>query len=220
MTFLELQDLVLSWLDDLEAGYFTRPQIKRWINNGLRELQKQLIQANESYYLRCQMTACVINQPAYALPADFYKVRLLEYCPSGTGTNVNDPWYMIVPCTMVESMSIPIGPAAPSVYYLKKDCLVLKSVPDNTYPLRLTYDYEVSEMTSDNEMPDAPVDYHEYIAVLATIDGLLKDGRESAQFNEKKKTYTELMKQNATQRQIDQPRHIVSTEFDGDGTYI
>lgn len=220
MTFLELQNLVLSWLDDLEAGYFTRPQISRWINNGLRELQKQLIQANETYYLRCQMTNCVINQAAYALPADFYKLRLLEYCPSGPGTQVTDPWFMILPCTMVESLSVPQGPAAPTVYYLKKDCIVLKSVPDNTYPLRLTYDYQVSEMTNDNEEPDAPIDYHEYIAVLATIDGLLKDGRESAQFNEKKKAYVELMRQNMTQRQIDQPRWVVTTEDMGGDVYL
>lgn len=220
MTFLELQELVLSWLDDLEAGYFTRPQIKRWINNGLRELQKQLIQANESYYLRCQTTACVANQAAYQLPSDFYKLRLLEYCPSGTGYQVTDPWYMLLPKTMVEIITVSQGPGAPSVYYLKKNCIVLKAVPDRTYPLRLTYDYQVSLMTSDSEVPDAPVDYHEYIAVLATIDGLLKDGRESAQFNEKKKAYVELMRANMEQRQIDQPRHVVCTEDDGMGIYI
>lgn len=213
MNFLELQDLVLVWVDDINAGYFTRPQVKRFLNNALYEVQKQLIQSNDGYYLRAQQTSCVVNQDAYSLPADFLKVRKLEVCASGPGDSITaDVWQMLLPCSIVEALSVPLGPALPTVYYLKKDCLVMRSIPDNDYPLRLLYDYRVSEMTSDSEIPDCPTEYQEYIAVLATLDCFLRDQRDPGPFLEKKKYYQDLMLAAATQRRIDQPRHVIQTQ--------
>lgn len=158
------------------------------------------------------MTNLVINQPAYALPSDFLKVRRMEIVTSGTGTGVSDGKSLIIPKTMIEAQSWPIGPAMPAIYYLKKQCFVLKATPDNTYPLILTYSYQVANMTADGETPDCPDEYHEYIAILATLDGFLKDQRDPGPFIAKRDFYRELMRQDAAQRTVDAPRYVISTD--------
>ena len=216
MTFLEIQDLVLTWLDDADAGYFTRPQVRRFVNNALRETQKQLIQSGESWYLKCVQTNTIANKDAYALPADFLKLHRLEIITSGDGTQIQDAKAVLLPMTPMESTSVPTGPGTSSVYYLKKNCLVLKSVPDRSYPIRLLYSYAASDMVIDTEIPDVPVPYQEYLAVLATIDGFMKDQRDASQFLAgKKSSYETLMKQDANNRNVDFPRSIVRTESEG-----
>ena len=44
MTFVELQVLTSTWLDDVNNGYFTLPQIKQWLNNAQLETQKLVVQ--------------------------------------------------------------------------------------------------------------------------------------------------------------------------------
>lgn len=212
MTFLQLQTLVLSWLDDPNAGYFTTPQIKVWINNAQRELQKQLIQAGENWYLTCATTSTVANYDCYALPSDFLKLHKLEVVISGSGTTATTS--IIFPNTVMQSNLNLIGPGTPSTYYLKKDCVVLRPVPDSAKTLILNYSYRVSDMVYDSEEPDAPPQYHEYIAVLAALDGLLKDQRDPSPFMAKKNFYLDLMKQDAQNRKVDVPRMVVTTRED------
>ena len=74
----EIRDLCLYWLDDLQGAYFTPTQMNVFINNAQREVQKQLIQAFEDYYLKVVQTTTVANQADYILPQDFLKLRRLE----------------------------------------------------------------------------------------------------------------------------------------------
>lgn len=215
MNFGQLQDLTLVWLDDLDAGYFTRPQIKRWLNNALHECQKQLIQAESSWYMRCVQTNTIANKDSYALPSDFLKLNRLEIYTQGSGTLPSDLSTLITPVTPVEAMSAPLGPGLSTIYYLKKDCIVLRPYPDRAYPLKLTYSYAASEMTNDNETPDVPIQFQEYLSILAARDGFLRDQRDFSGFANKIAYYETLMRQDANQRNIDAPRTIVRTEDDG-----
>ena len=100
MTLLELENLVLSWLDDPNASYYTRPQLKVWINNAQREVQRRLIKAGENYYEIPVYTFNVDNIRGYSLPSDFLKVHKLEIVLSGSGVNENTQ--LIVPTTLVQ----------------------------------------------------------------------------------------------------------------------
>lgn len=215
MTLESLQDLCLSWLDDMDAGYFTRPQLTVWLNNGLKKVQRELLQSESSWYDRCVFTDLVINQDSYALPSDFLKVRKMEVVTSGTVDQVSNTKSLVVPKTMVEAATWNPGPACPAIYYLKKNCFVLKAIPDNTYPLILTYSYQVGEMTESTEEPDCPEEYQEYIAIMATLDGFMKDQRDPSPFLEKRDEYRRLMKQDANQRKVDAPRYVITTEDAG-----
>jgi hypothetical protein len=100
----------------------------------------------------------------------------------------------------------------PAAYFLKKNAIVFSPLPDRAYPLRLLYSYRVSPMTSDTEQPDAPEQYHEFLALLATKDGFLKDNRDPSQIINKIDDYLKLFKQDAQDRNEDTPRMVRITQ--------
>ncbi len=210
MQLSDLQTLVLSWLDDPNAGYFTLSQVNVWLNNAQREVQKQLIQAGENWYVVKTSTATVASAETYDLPTDFLKLHKLEVLVSGT--TPNEVRQGIMPVTLMQLDQVSMGTGLPEVYCIKKSCLILRPIPDQIYTLYMHYSPRVADMVNSSDQPDVPPQYHEYIAVLATIDGLLKDQRDQSAFLEKKRSYLELMKQDAQNRQVDVPRMVREVE--------
>lgn len=218
MTFGDLQALVLSWLDDPKAGYFTTPQIQRWINNAQLEVQKKLIQAGESWYQKAVETYTVYNRNSYTLPADFLKIDHMEVVTGNVGQGGSEQKYPIKHSTQAEGDYVDFYLGPPVTFFVKKNCLVLRPFPDQpTYLLRMDYNYRLSDMIVDAEVPDVPPEYHEFIAVLATIDGNIKDQRAADLILAKKQYYEELLARSAQDRMLDKPRSVVITQDDGGG---
>lgn len=208
MTFLELQNQVAYWLDDLNFGYFTPVQVKSWLNNAQYEVQKLLLQAGENYYLKRVQTTLVIGQNDYVLPDGFLKLHRLEIVTSGLPPNENTT--PMAPITVNQQDLVPGMQGTPQFYYLKKNRITLLPAPDSNLTLRLWYSPIVTQMVLDSDTPNCPEQYHEYIAVLATWDGLLKDGRETRPMKDKLAYYESMLKADAAERQQDTPRSIVS----------
>lgn len=212
MNLSDLKNLTWSWLDDPNHTYFTSSQVTTWLNNGLKECQKQLIQAGENFYVTRASTQTIANYDTYALPSDFLKLNKLELLLSGT--TPNEVRQTLRFSTLVEIDNVSMTTGTPAAYTLKKNCLLLRPIPDIVYTLYMDYSYLVADMTSDGSIPDVPIQYHEYIAILATIDGLLKDQRDASTFLAKKDFYLSLMKQDAEQRRVDSSREVISTDAD------
>lgn len=220
MTFLELQNYVVEWLDDPNFGYFSQSTVQTWLNRALREVQKQLIQAGENWYITCAISSTVTDQREYTLPSDFLKSHRLEYVSSGTG--VNQSLFVITPSTLQQARTL-IGAKSgtPSVFVMRKSSFDLYPAPDTPdKTLRLYYSYRVSDMSGDNDVPDCPEQYHEYIAILAALNGYIKDDRAPNSLLEKRNFYLDMMKKDAEDRQQDTPRMVVITETDGDDPWI
>lgn len=210
MTFLQLQDLVLDWLDDPNAGYFTRDKVKQWINNGQREVQKRLLKAGENYYLTCVQTTMVVNQADYVLPENFRKSHRIVIVDSPNTTNETE--CPLDPITPNEQDFMGFQASRPAAFFFKKSRLVMIPKPDFTYLLRLYYSYRVADMVQDPEVPDVPEDYHELCAILGAMDGFIKDGRDASLLAAKLKDYAVLMDQDAEARAEDSPRMVVTTD--------
>lgn len=211
MNFGDLQQLVLSWVDDLSAGYFTIPQISRFINNAQLEVQKQLIQSGQNWYQKCVETATVYNQNSYVLPADFLKVDHMTIVTGNAGQGGNEMKHPIFHSTHAEADQVNYTLSCPRTFYLAKNCIVFAPYPDKVYLLRMDYDYLVADMVFQTDTPDIPRQYQEYIAVLASIDCFLKDQRDPSPFFSKKQYYEDMMKKDAQDRMVDRPRMIVET---------
>lgn len=207
MTFGDLQTITLDWLDDANAGYFTLPVLKMRLNLALKELQKRLISANEEYYTACATTNLVVTQSTYALPSDFLQIIRLEYVNS---TSARNPKIMYITPNQ-RDLIVDIN-GDPGWYYFQKNTLVLLPTPNVARVMHLEYSYIVVDMVLDSDIPDAPLEFHEYIAVLATRDCFLKDGRPLEPINDKLAKYELLLKQIADQRRADGPRMIVQTD--------
>lgn len=201
---------MLSWLDDPNAGYFTEANMNAWINNAQKHVQRQLIQSGELYYAQEVQTTLVASTNEYALPDDYLRHHKMEIIVSGTFPNQNRT--TLTQVTPMQASNFGYGTGLPVAYYMKKDSFVLLKCPDQAYTLAMLYSYLVADMDDDADEPDVPLQYHEYIAVVASIDGFFKDQRDMTNLNEKVKYYETLMKQDAQNRAVDSPREVVVTD--------
>lgn len=215
MTFLELQNLCASWLDDLQFGYFTQAQVKVWLNNAQQETQKRLVKAGANYYTKCVTASTVTNQRKYSFPQDLKKINRLEVIVNGVVPN--ESFNQIMPITINQVDLVTQGPAQPAWYYIDKNSFMLWPTPDSVYTLRMMYTYQVTDMTLDSDTPDVPAPYHELIALLATQDGFLKDGRVNDLLMAKIKAYDEMLYADSTDRNQDTSRFVVTSGDDFNG---
>lgn len=214
MQLQDLQALVTNWVDDPGNGYFTIAQINVFINNAQREVQKQLLQAGELWYAQPVQTVTVASQNTYVLPSDFLKLHRLEVVTSGTPPN--ESVQTIEKVTLNEQDRLSPGIGTPEGHEVLQNILYIWPAPNaSLQPLRLWYSALVADMVSSTDTPNVPVQYQEYIAILATIDCFLKDQRDPGPWLEKKNYYLELMKQDAEARQQGSPRRVVITQGDG-----
>lgn len=212
MNFLQLQQLVSYNLDDLNFGYFTPIQVKRWINLAQQETQKILIQSSENWFMDCVTASCVANQPNYALPDDFLKMNRCQIVENpGTSSENRTQIYGIV---LSHDKLLDQNSSFPAAYYLKSNQMILVPPPDSTYTIRIDYTFRLSDMVNDNDVSLIPEQYHEYMAILATISGFLKDDRNPSSLLAKKMWYEELFKRDAEDRKVDAPREVVTTKDD------
>ncbi len=218
MTLGELETLVSVWLDDLAFGYFTREQVRIWLNNAQKETQKRLLKAGQNYYVRCIETTLVINQSEYVIPDDFRKEHRLEVIISGVPPSESKQ--PILPMTINQQDMIQTGNGLPRFYYLKQSKFVLFPAPDMPLTMRMLYSYMVSDMILENDVPDVPSQYHEYLGLLAAQDGFLKDGRQNELLGKKIGEYERQLDSDAQERLLDQPRSIVQTGNDADSGYF
>lgn len=212
MTFEEMQESVSYILDDLNFGYFTLPQVKRWLNNAQFEAQKILIQSDESWFMKCVQTTCLVGQSDYVLPEDFLKTKRVQIVEN-TNTS-NEIRTQIFPIVLSEQARFPTSNDYPATYYIKKNRLVMVPPPDNTYTIRLDYTYRLAELVNNYDVSEIPIQYHEYVVLLAAIDGFLKDDRSPSSLLAKKTWYEDLFKKDAEDRKIDAPRQVVVTKDD------
>jgi hypothetical protein len=223
MTYAQLRSLVFYWVDDQQGietgvgGYFTNPQVNRFLNNALFEVQKQLIQAGEMFYLKTVETTTVANQQDYVVPTDFLILNRLELVTSGSSPNENK--YEIPEMTLNQQDLLWETSGQPAVYVMKKNRISLFPIPDESnQTLRLYYSHRVAEMSADGDTPDVPEEYHEYIALLATKDCFIKDDRSPANLLEKIEKYTKMMKEASEDRTQDSSRRVKITGWnDGFG---
>jgi len=209
MTLNDLMNLTAYWLDDVNFGYFTTTQVQAWLNNAQRETQKILLQARQNFYVTPVQTTLVDGQPDYVLPSDFMTLHRAELIISGVPPNENSS--PLAPITLNQQDLVPSKTGTPQFYFFKKNRIKLCPAPDTAYTFRIHYSYAVTDMTLATDQPDIPSPYHEFLAVLATIDGLLKDGRDVSRFIAKRQYYQELMQQETTDRSEDSPRSVVTT---------
>jgi len=216
MTLIELRELVSGYVDDVDNGYFTVPDVNRYLNLAMYEVQKLLLQAFEDMWIKCVETTVFTNQIEYVLPDDFKKLNRLEIIISGTTpqTLVTNQLMKITRNQQNMVSNVNYNNGYPTVYYFKNRSLVIRPVPSQQNIMRMDYTYKIADMVLDTDQPDIPDEYQDFGAVLAAITCLTRDGRLSQTLIDKKAYYEKQIKRDAEQRNIDMPRTIVQTVAD------
>jgi len=165
--------------------------------------------------LKCVKTTLVVNQADYALPDDFLKTQRLVLVLSGTYPNEDEQ--EIQPITLNQQGMVSNRTGTPELFYLKKNKLIITPVPDTAKTLKLFYTHRIADMVELSDTPDVPQEYQEFIAVLAGIDCMNKDGRDPTPLLEKRNYYQKQLEDDAEDRTENQPRMIVETQDGGFG---
>lgn len=219
MTLSDLQNLTSFWLDDLNFGYYTQIQVNYWINNAQIEVQKMLIASGQNRYNAWVGTTLIVGQSDYVLPSDFRKINNLEVVLSGVPPN--EAVTPIVPITTNQKYLIDMGQSTPAAYRFRKNRIVLQPAPDTPLLMRMEYTYLITSLVNQTDVPDVPTEYHELIALLATADGFIKDGRQNQLLLTKIEAYKTDLQQDAQERSQDVVRGIVQTGDNADaGMYF
>ncbi len=212
MNFGNLQTLVLSWLDDPMAGYFTIPQISVFLNNGQKEVQKLLLLAGQNWYVEKMQGQLIVDSDTYVLPSDFKQCHQLEIVISGAVGTTSERRRTLDWKTLMQLEEIQ-ETGQPYAYNIRRNLLTVRPVPDSAYTIYLSQSYQCVDMVNPLDLPDVPEDYTEYIAVIATLDGFLKDQRDPSPFViAKKDKYEKALERDAAKRNVSKPRGIVVTE--------
>lgn len=218
MTRLDLQNLVLQYLDDLNGGYHTPSIVNSWLNLAQQEVAKLLINAKENFYLKSVETATVVNQAEYVLPSDFFILNMLEMKTSGSAPN--ETKYQLMPISQNQQYLLAnLTGGQAEAYFLKRNTIVLIPTPNLAQTLRLHYHYKAADMTADADVPDVPEQYHELVAIMAAKRGFLRDDRVPSILIELEQQYIAMMKAASENRREDQPRMITQTTFDFTGQW-
>jgi hypothetical protein len=213
MTFAQLQTMVSYLVDDLNFTYFTPAQVQFWLNNGLFEVQKRLLQTPGNWYVTPFQTTTVASQNAYLLPSNFLKLHRCEYVSSGTPPN--EVKTTINPITIQQQDQMPSGIGTPCGHYITQNIMYLFPAPDTTnLVLRVYYSYLVAPMVNPTDVPDCPLQYHEWIGLLAAHDAFIKDQRDPSTLVTKMSYYEKLLKEDSEQRSVEEGRQIVVTQGD------
>lgn len=215
-TLADVKNKITYWVDDLLKGYFTDTQLNRFINDAVFEVQKNLIQCGQNYYLTKAETLLVPGQNEYVLPSDFLHLHRLEIVTQGHGTT-NEVRVPIQSITLNQQDVYPFGSLGqPGCYYLKSDRIVTVPSPDTALYLQLTYSYRTAPLVLDIDVVDVPDEYCEMVALFAAVDCYIKDARDPSVLTSKLGEYRDMMKREAEDRLQDASRRIVMT---GDGGY-
>lgn len=209
-TRANISALIVSWLDDLQQAYFTPAQVNVWINNAQRQVQQELLQAGNNWYMVPVETQTVSSQTDYVLPSDFIFLHRLELVISGTGTSEDRRPVMSI--TTNEQNMVPLSNGVPSNFYIKKDRITVLPAPSQTWTLRLYYSPIVQDLQFDTDVPNVPEQFMEYLAILACYDGFIKDDRAPDNLIAKKAQYQEMVRKMAVDRTQDQPRSVVNVQ--------
>jgi len=212
----DIKNKITYWVDDLLKGYFTDPQLNRFVNDAQLEVQKQLIQAGQNYYVTVSDTQMIIGQKEYVLPSDFLHLHRLEVITSGYATT-SESTSPVLPITINQQDRIPFTLGFPQGYYLKSNRIILIPSPDTALYLRLTYSYKVLPLVLDTDILDIPDEYTEMVALLSAMDCFIKDNRDPVQIAAKLTVYNEMLKREAEDRLQDASRSVVSTGDQGYG---
>lgn len=70
-----------DYLDESAADRFSQAELRRYVNQGMRQVQSQIQQANEDYFLRVEVATAASGSYELAFPADIWgnKLRALWY---------------------------------------------------------------------------------------------------------------------------------------------
>ncbi len=226
MTLIEVIDSVRFLLnEDLDStrtypddtsSFFKDTTLQRYFNLVQEEVQNELEDTFEDYFLTQAFLSITAGCAGYLLPTGTIKVRRVEDV-RGSGDPVE-----IKPVTINErghsfyelNSSVWKG----GNYYLRGSELVLTDTPSysNASAIRLHFTKKLPDITSATDVSELPLNHHSVLVYGIYKMALIQQQSDTTKAELEYERRLNRMKKYAETRQIQRPRRVKSTYYDED----
>lgn len=173
---LQLRERVRGYLDEPVAAFWTDAELNNWINQGYFFYYQWVVMSFDGYFAEETNLNIVANQALYPMPANFYKIRLLEriFSTFTVPLRVFDRMESanMTSNTNFSNLYLP-------TYRFEGSSVVLEPTPglSITNGLRLEYVPQPVQMNLDSDSPDPDflVMWEETIVLRAAIAAKMKE---------------------------------------------
>jgi len=219
-TRVQLRTRVRAYLDETSAFYWPDSELNNWIIQSYYYYYQWIIQTFEGYFLKDTLMNITANVSKYALPNDFFKIRLLE--------RILNNYTVPMRCyDRMETSNIisgaNYGTSLVPTYRFEGQFIVLEPTPDSSFVngMRLEYYHTPSNLpldtsTLDNgylEIWEEPIVLRAVISAKQKEEAVANTGTDLSplwkQVNEYEQNIKETAEQRTTNRRFTEP-----TDFD------
>jgi len=200
---------------DNTSTFYTDTALLHFANIVQEEVQNELIQVYEDFFLTNTFLSVSAGTAEYALPTGTIKIRRV----ADVGSDGTDS-YALYPVTInnrrIGNVSYTSGTINGGGYYLHGTRIVLTETPTFTDSSRIKIDYipKLADLANSSDVSDIPSEHHG-VLVWGVVSYALHQGQSDAtkadlEYNKRKME----MKKQAESRQIQRSRRIKNTNGD------
>lgn len=215
-TLSDLRTRARQRADQVGSTFVTDPELNTLINLGLTELYDMVVSAFEDYFT-ISTTLTVLSGSTAALPADFYKLRALDYNNNGRYQALREFSFNERNISQNENLFYFRGYTIPRRYRIMGDNLLLQPEGQATGLYRLWYAPAPTMLTLDSSTIPASLSkfgWDEYIVLYAAEKMLLKEESSVADFVRQRQEIASRITQMASDRQVDQSESVQDVRND------
>jgi hypothetical protein len=209
ITLLELRTQARQLADRENSNFVTDTELNNYVNSAIAELQDLLIAAYGSdYYMSSYNFTTTLNQDAYALPADFYKL-----CGVDAAITSNE-FATLRPFNFNErnrndsfaTWGLMTGPSIR--YRLRGNNLVFSPSPDAPYQIRLWYTPLAVKLVADSDVLADLNQYSDFVIYDAAVKMLIKEESDPTVLIMEREKCAKRIQEMAQNRDIGEPESV------------
>lgn len=210
----QLRARVRFFIDEPVQQNFTDADINIALNIAQLQVQLEIVQANEDYFIDPNPTVInlVPGVERYALEADVLSVKRVEDGQTGLDILPLDINEKVAPGTGLPGLVS----AVPGNWYLLGNTIGFTPPPSMSATVRYWYTPVLPDLTEDSHLSQIPRPYHDMIAVRAALDSFIKDEADVTNLRGLYAEYADRLKRTIMNRQNMAPKHVRrTTKIDG-----
>lgn len=205
---------------DNTSSFWTDRQLITYHNMVQSDVQNEIIQSYEDYFVTSTFLNIISGCTTYVLPARFIKVRRLE-----DTRNVTDPnqTIEIMPVTINETYGARAyfnnasGTTTPLKYYLQGNTIRFMEAPRFTdaSAIQLHYIRALADVTAASDSSEIPVEHHKLLVFGIYRYMLLQQQSDTARADLEYEKWMQKLKMQCEDRQVQRPRKVKSSGLRG-----
>lgn len=203
---------------DNTSSFYTDAILTTYTNLIQQEVQQEIIQADEDYFVTQTFLTVSAGVAEYSLPSTFIKARRLEDV-----RNASNP-LEIFPVTINQRRDAQVGDirrdsagGQGGSYYLRGNQIILTDTPTFTdaQSIRLHYLYRLTDITASGSISEIPAEHHRLLVWGVVKLALFQQQSDTSLADKEYQTHLARMRQEIEGRQTQRPRRVARAVTSG-----